>query len=251
MTGEIRRKLYDKTLVLVVDNPAILNAFSGVMAEDLIRALQAADHAPEVRVIIVTGAGERSFSSGEDLSELAAFTSDEGLGNTPFLMPRKIRKPVIAAINGHCIGAGLILAMSCDLRVAAENATFASTGAKLGGLPGGQQLDQLPALLGRTVAMEMMLTAAPMSAERFMAAGFLNRLTPVGQALQASLDLADTISRNSPTVLGAVKQAVALFDRLDSALVSAHENLLAQTLRAHPDAREGMEAFWEKRPPRF
>ena len=164
--------------VLRLDNEAKRNAFSGSMADDLLRLLQEADATPGVRCVVVTGAGDKAFSSGHDLTEVLG-DSEAAVGpdaNRAFIHPSKMAKPVIAAVNGPAYAGGFILALSCDLRVASRNATFCVAGVRIGLLPVGGQLSRLLGVMPHARALEMALTAAPMTAEEAHGLGFVNRL---------------------------------------------------------------------------
>lgn len=139
-----------------------------------------AESNPEVRVVIVTGAGNKAFSSGHDLDEPLEKINKRPDTEQAFTRPMEMRKPVIAAVNGHCHAVGLILALSCDIRLASENAMFASPGARLGMLPEGGQIARLPQLISQSRAMELMFTAKPVSAVRAYEWGMLNRVVSKG-----------------------------------------------------------------------
>ena len=194
--------------VLRLDNEAKRNAFSGSMADDLLRLLQEADATPGVRCVVVTGAGDKAFSSGHDLTEVLG-DSEAAVGpdaNRAFIHPAKMAKPTIAAVNGPAYAGGFILALSCDLRVASRNATFCVAGVRIGLLPVGGQLSRLLGVMPHARALEMALTAAPMTAEEAHGLGFVNRLVEEREALPAALALAEAIVANSPAVVRAAKQ---------------------------------------------
>lgn len=238
--------------LLTIQNERIRNAFSGSMAEDLLAAFDAADADAGVRVVVVTGAGDLAFSSGHDLKELASGQHAQStVGEAPFVRPLTMRKPVIAAVNGHCWAAGFMLALSCDLRVASENAVFGSPGARLGILPEGGQLYRLPQLIPPARALTMMLTAEPMDAAEAARCDLVSRLVPPGQALAAAMELAQTIAQRSPAVVSAVKVGMNLGLWEGSEKASQYEAQMALTLHSGADAREGIAAFLEKRAPRF
>ncbi|WP_431859218.1 enoyl-CoA hydratase/isomerase family protein [Azospirillum sp.] len=238
--------------ILTIANEPKRNAFQGTMAADFLRHLDDAEGDDAVRVVVVTGAGDLAFSSGHDLKEIASGVhAATDLGETPFLRPREMRKPVIAAVNGHCYAAALILALSCDLRVASVNATFGSPGARLGMLPEGGQIGRLPRLMSSARALELMLTAAPLSADEAYRTGFINRLVEKGDALSEALVLARAIAKNSPSVVAAIKAGVILGEREGIDAASAYEASVARRLETEADAREGVSAFFEKRPPVF
>lgn len=238
--------------ILTISNEPKRNAFEGSMARDLLDHFDAADSDPAIRVVVVTGAGDTAFSSGHDLKEISSGAHEEsGLGETPMLRPMQMRKPVIAAVNGHCYAAALILAMSCDLRVASENATFGSPGAKLGMLPEGGQIGRLPLLMSRSAALQLMLTCAPLGGREAYEAGFVCRVVPKGQALKAALEIAGMIAGNSPAVVSAVKRGVLMGETQALSDVERYENQTARFLEKQADAREGVDAFFHKRTPVF
>lgn len=249
----VHRDERDAIWVLTIDNEEKRNAFSGDMVGSLLDHLNAADASPKVRCVIITGAGQVSFSSGHDLTEILdhgerAFSAEENAG---FVRPASLRKPVIAAINGYAYAAGFILALSCDLRVAAANASFCAPGARIGLLPVGGQLSRLPSLISYGKALEMLYTAQPVSAQEAFEAGFVNRLVPEGEALPAALDLAKKIAANSPAVVQAVKRGADFSFRNGADAGDVFEWTTGALLSRAPDAAEGVNAFLEKRAPNF
>jgi enoyl-CoA hydratase len=250
--AEVRATTLDAIRILTISNERKRNAFEGPMSGDLLSQFEIADADPAIRAVVVTGAGDIAFSSGHDLNDLptgaeAGAGTDEG----PVLKPMSMKKPVIAAINGHCYAAALMLAMSCDLRVASENATFGSPGARLGMLPEGGQLGRLPLLMGRSTALELMLTGAPLSAAEAFRCGFVSRLVSQGQALEAALSLARLIAANAPAVVSAIKQGVLLAEASGLSGAEQYEQRTARALEKEADAVEGVKAFLEKRKPVF
>lgn len=238
--------------ILTICNESKRNAFEGSMSRDILRHFNEADADPAIRVVIVTGAGDIAFSSGHDLKEISSGAhAESGLGETPMLRPLTMKKPVIAAVNGHCYAAALILAMSCDLRVASENATFGSPGARLGMLPEGGQIGRLPSLMSRSAALELMLTGKPLNAHNAYRVGFVSRLVPSGKAMTAALELATTIAMNAPSVVSAVKLGVLVGEKCGVDAAERFEQEHARKLETQPDAREGVEAFFQKRSPSF
>ena len=239
--------------VLTLDNEAKRNAFSGSMADDLLRLLQEADGTPEVRCVVVTGTGDKAFSSGHDLTEVLE-DGESAVGpdaNRAFIHPAKMAKPVIAAVNGPAYAGGFILALSCDLRVASRNATFCVAGVRIGLLPIGGQLSRLGRVMPHARALEMALTAAPMTAAEAHGLGFVNRLVAEREALPAALALAEAIAANSPAVVRAAKKGFDVSLRDGAAAGEAYEWETGPALAGHADAEEGVRAFLEKRRPRF
>jgi enoyl-CoA hydratase/carnithine racemase len=247
--AEIKREKIGAIVVLTVSNEAKRNAFTKDMEESFSTLMRAAEVDENVRCIVVTGAGDIAFSSGHDFNEVSL--ADDGDGEKAFRLPTEIGKPVIAAINGHCWAAGLILAMSCDLRIASENATFGSPGAKLGMLPVGGQLGRLPRMFSHARAVEMLLTGEPMGAEEAHRLGFVSRLVPRGEALNAALDLASLVSRAAPEVTRSIKRGVIVGERFGVHAAEEFEIHASRQLKSLPAASEGVAAFLEKRPPNF
>ncbi|CAO3363584.1 enoyl-CoA hydratase/isomerase family protein [Azospirillum palustre] len=249
---EISTRTEGAIRILTISNERKRNAFEGSMAADFLRLLNEAESDDAVRVIVVTGAGDIAFSSGHDLNEIASGAHAEtNLGEEPFLRPRSMHKPVIAAVNGHCYAAALIFAVNCDLRVASRNASFGSPGARLGMLPEGGQIGRLPRLMTSARALELMLTANPLSADEAYRTGFINRLAEKGKALSEALALAGDIARNSPSVVAAIKAGVILGEVEGVEAATAYEATVARRLEKEADAHEGVSAFLEKRPPVF
>lgn len=240
-------------LVLTIANEAKRNAFTHAMTAELGERLQAAEADPAVKCVILTGAGNVAFSSGHDLTEMLAdreHASDPGL-NAPFLLPAQMTTPTIAAVNGYAFAAGFILAITCDMRVCAENASFAAPGARIGLLPIGGQISRLPMLMPRAIAHEMLATCRAMNADEAFRIGFANRLVPQGGALAASLEMATAIARNSRTVVREIKKGLETFLRDGPGAAAAFEWDTGKRLQSGPDAEEGMRAFLEKRSPKF
>lgn len=239
--------------VLTISNEARRNAFTNDMSLALERELRTAEADPAVRCVVITGAGDVAFSSGHDLRAMLAdreHASNED-ANACFVLPATMRTPCIAAVNGFCFAAGLILALSCDLRICAENAVFAAPGSKLGLLPIGGQLSRLPHLLPRAIAHEMLIGARQLTAGEALSYGFVNRVVPAGETRAAAFALAARIGEQSPSVVREIKTALGVLDRDGQAAAERFEWTKARELQTEPDAAEGMSAFLEKRAPRF
>jgi enoyl-CoA hydratase len=162
-----------------------------------------------------------------------------------------MRKPVIAAVNGHCNAGGFILALACDLRIASENETFASPGAKLGMLPTGGQIARLPQLISQARALELMFTSKPIKPDEAYEWGLLNKIAQQGQSLEAALQMAEVIAANSPAVVSAVKRGVIAAQSTRLVETNRYERTMSLRLMDGDDAKEGVKAFFEKRQPRF
>jgi len=240
-------------LILTIANEAKRNALTHVMSVELARRLGEADNDTSLKCVVITGKGDVAFCSGHDLKEMLAdreHASDPGL-NAPLVMPAAVSIPTIAAINGHALAGGFILALSCDLRVCAENATFAAPGARLGLLPIGGQLSRLPLLMPRGIAHELLVTCRQMHADEAYRYGFANRLVARGEALSEALGLAELITHNSRNVVREIKRGLLTLETAGVEAATQFEWTTARRLQGEPDAVEGIHAFLEKRAPRF
>lgn len=242
-----------------LNRPQKLNAFGGSMREEILDALGviAADDA--IRVLIVTGEG-RGFSAGGDIDHLkklreekdeAGFRAVLSAGQTITRLFRSMWKPVIAAVNGPCAGAGFSFALGCDIRIASENATFGAAFARIGLHPdwGGSWF--LPRLVGSANACELIFTGAMISASEAERIGLVNRVVPQDQLIPYVTELATTMAKNSPKVLRLAKESIyrSLTSNLETAY--ARENEVQTECFYSEDFLEGVTAFKEKRKPQF
>jgi enoyl-CoA hydratase len=241
--------------VLTVDRQEKLNALDGQVVEEIGQALlELESEGP--RVIIVTGAGERAFIAGADIGAMSVMDPIEAkrfseIGHAAMALLDRSPIPTIAAVNGYALGGGCEVALSCDIRIAAENANFGFPEVGLGILPGLGGTQRLPRLIGPALAKELIFTGRRIGAEEAREIGLVNRVVGRGEALSVAKELAGEISANGPL---AVRHAKAAANRaLDTDLISGLEYEADQfaLLFATEDAREGMNAFGEKRKPRF
>ena len=231
-----------------------MNALHPPANYELEAAMQAFEADPQARVAIMTGAGDRAFSAGNDLKFTAAGNKleipDTGFGGLTHNFARK--KPVIAAVNGVALGGGFEIALACDLIIASENAVFGLPEPRVGlaALAGG--LQRLPRQIGVKNALGMILTGRHVGAAEGKTLGFVNDVVEPGQAVAASLEWAQTIAANSPqsirTSLDVVKRSLDVA-ALEESIDTRYESVAA--LRAGPDAVEGPRAFAEKRKPNW
>lgn len=251
--SSITSSLDNSVLVLTIENEAKRNAFTHPMTLELGRRLSAAEADANVRCIVITGAGDSAFSSGHDLRGMLADRehASDPLLNAPFLLPATLTTPTIAAVNGYAFAAGFILAISCDFRVCAANASFSAPGARIGLLPIGGQISRLPSLIPRGIAHDLLITGREMKADEAFRIGFANRLVSTGSALQASLEMARAIANNSSGVVRAVKAGLETLSTQGTNAAARFEWDKGRELQSKPDADEGMRAFLEKRPPKF
>ena len=241
---------------LVVDRPP-LNALSYQAKEEIAACLEevAADSA--VRCLIVFGAGDRAFSVGSDIKEFPEVTARR-LGRQRAAHEHAVYNrldffpvPTVAAIEGHCLGGGLELALACDLRVASETSHLGLPEVKLGVFPAGGGTERLPRLIGEARARELIYTGEPVDAREAWRIGLVNRVAPAGQALRVAQELGRTIASRPALTLRTVK---AVMDRgLAMDLVEAEQIAIEaiSELFQSEAVQEGVAAFLEKRPPRF
>lgn len=248
MSGDIRSTLADGVLSLVIANEARANAMTQHMTEALGRELDRAEQDDEIRVVLISGAGDRVFCSGHDITELlddsaAAFDSTI---NEVFQRPRLLRKPTIAAINGAAYAAGLNLALGCDIRIASSTASFAATGTRLALLPIGGQLSVLPTLIGAGPAMDMLFRARPINADRAFAIGLVSEVVEPAQLMEVAREAAIFIASTPPTLNAVIKRAV--WSALDEAGGHARQVEIsdAESFGRGREAQNRLHAFLSK-----
>lgn len=241
---------------VTINRPDKLNALNMEVIDQLSRCLSALDTDPTVRCIILTGAGEKAFVAGADISEFAHFGVAEGKNLAAsgqeklFDTVERLNTPVIAAINGFALGGGLELAMSAHIRVASDNARMGLPEVSLGVIPGYGGTQRLPRLVGKGRAMEMIATAGMVSATDALAWGLVNHVVPQSELLNKCREIAAKILKNSPKAIGFAIQAVnAGFDNAASGF--EREIFLFGEAFGTADFKEGTTAFLEKRKAAF
>ena len=246
----------DRVRTLTVNRPEKLNALNSEVMASLDAALDAARGDASVGVLVITGAGEKSFIAGADIGELSKLTPVEGRaharrGQAVLAKLETLGKPVIAAVNGYALGGGCELALACTIRVASENARFGQPEVKLGILPGYGGSQRLSRIVGKGRAMQLCLTAEQIDAAEAYRIGLVNRVVPPGQALAAAREMAAQILANGPVACAFVLDAIhrGLEMPLEEGLFL--EATLFGLCAATSDMKEGMTAFLEKRKASF
>ncbi|MCB1683302.1 MAG: enoyl-CoA hydratase-related protein [Pseudomonadales bacterium] len=258
----VRTELRDQVLIVTLDRAEQRNALNAEMRTTLQQVWEQFRDNEAARVAVLTGAGDVSFCAGADLKELGSYyqsmTASErrelgerspGLG----ALTRNFdpRKPVIAAINGTCLAGGLELALACDIRIAAAHAVFGLPEVTRGILPGAGGTQRLPRLLPTGIALEMILTGAPIDAGAAHRWGLVNHVVAADQLLATALRIAQQIAANGPLAVRAARDAVYQGLSLTLGEALRLEQFHAEPLRQSDDAREGIRAFVEKRTPVF
>ena len=244
------------TQVITINRPRAMNSVNQAVTRGIADALEEADADREVRVVIITGAGERSFCAGADLKALSRgekFYPEgyEHFGFAGYVM-HFISKPTIAAVNGFALGGGTEITLASDLAVAAETATFGLPEVKRGIIAGAGGAFRLPRQVPWKVGLEMMFTGEPIDAESALRYGLVNRVVPADKVLETALELAEKIGVNAPLSVQATKRLAygavggVVGDEADR--WSLNESEIAVVMQSE-DAQEGPRAFAEKREP--
>jgi len=241
---------------VTVNRPDKLNALDDRTLAELDEAFAALGADPEVGGVVVTGAGEKAFVAGADISELADGGPRESRerslrGQRVFDRLEGLGKPVVAAINGFALGGGCELALACHVRVASEKARLGTPEVKLGLICGYGGTQRLPRLVGRGRALELLLTGEMVDAAEALRIGLVNRVVPPGELLDAADGLLRRMLSNGPLALRLTLEAVSRGADMSLADAQAHESALFGVVSGSEDMREGTRAFLEKRPPRF
>src|SRR5215207_6198263 len=244
-----------RVAVITINQPSKLNALNIQTRAEGAAALDELREDESVRVVVITGAGEKAFVAGADISEFEGRTAvsqrDVMTGRSLFTAVDTFPKPVIAMINGFCLGGGCELAISCDLRMASERARFGQPEINLGIIPGGGGTQRLTRLVGESKAMEMILTGEMIDAQTALALGLVNRVVPHEELEARTMELANLIAGMSPVALRLAKEAVKTASRstLDEGL--RREIDLFAICFSSKDKDEGVRAFLEKRKAEF
>jgi len=252
----LRLEKKDQIAYVTVARPKALNALSVATVEELARAFAVLKQDAEVRVVILTGEGEKAFAAGADIRELvslSAGTAKEYCARGQFLCEfiENLGKPVIACVNGFALGGGCELAMACTMRLASPNAKFGQPEVKLGLIPGYAGTQRLPRLVGKGRAMQMLLSGEPVSAEEAHRIGLVNEVVPQAELTARAETIARQIIAQAPLAVQLCMEAVNQGMEMSVHEGGLHEAALFAVLCSTEDKAEGTRAFLEKRPAKF
>jgi enoyl-CoA hydratase/carnithine racemase len=246
-------------LEIVIDRPEAMNALDALANADLGRIWHRFRDDPALHVAILTGAGDKAFCAGADLKTLIPAYREGALRRDDIgwdfggglARGIEIEKPIIAAVNGHCLAGGLEMALACDIRICSPNATFALSEVKWAIIPGAGGTQRLPRSIPLGMALEMILTGDPIGAAEALRVGLVNRILPQEELLPAARNLAEKIAARGPLAVRAAKQAV--YGGLSGGFAAGMqlERRLFREVAASQDASEGPRAFAEKRKPQY
>jgi len=241
--------------IITFDRPGVLNALNGKLLAEFSLALLELDRNPDVRAVIVTGAGEKAFAAGADIGELNALESalagaDKARsGQSITRQMERMRKPVIAAVNGFALGGGCELAMGADIRIASENAKFGQPEVNLGLIPGYGGSVRTTRLLGRGMAMYLCLTGEIIDAHEALRIGLVQKVVPLAELMNEAKRIAHLIAAKAPLAIAACKRAIDTGAHLSVDDALEIEALEFGLLVDSADMTEGTAAFLEKRKP--
>ena len=241
---------------ITVNRPAVRNALNDATLGAIDAAVAALDADPDVRVILLTGAGDKAFVAGADITELSRATAVTGRtlaqrGQAVFDRIAAAGKPVIAVINGYCLGGGCELALACTLRIAADTARLGQPEVNLGILPGYAGTQRLPRLVGKARAMELILTGAQITASEAERIGLVNRVVPAAALLTEAKKLAGQLAKQAPIAVRYIIDAINHGLEMPFREGCRFEATLFGLVAGSEDMREGTRSFLEKRKPEF
>lgn len=251
----ILTQIDNSVCIITVNRPDKLNALNKETIAEIGQAVKAVEGEASVRVIIITGAGAKSFVAGADISEFASYTAEQGKelachGQRVFNSIEQCSKPVIAAVNGFALGGGCELAMACHIRYASDNAKFGQPEVKLGLTPGYAGTQRLPRLIGMGRAIELLITGEMIDAQEALRTGLVNKVTTQDDLMNACLQLAGKIVQQAPVAVAEVLKCVRDYESKSANGFETEINSFGHCITTE-DFKEGTSAFLEKRKPVF
>ncbi|HEY6419076.1 MAG TPA: enoyl-CoA hydratase-related protein [Candidatus Binataceae bacterium] len=255
---ELKEVIFEKNTIatLTVNRPAALNALNHSVVDDLARVIREVRHDPAVRVLIVTGAGDRAFVAGADIAAMAKMSALEGLefsrlGHRVLESFEDLAIPVIAAVNGFALGGGLELAMACDLIIASEKARFGQPEINLALIPGFGGTQRLPHRIGHAKARELIMTGEMIDAKTALELGLVNQVVPAAELMNAARALAQKLASKSAVALRQAKAAMRAAFTMEQDAGLRFEQEAFTVAFGSADRVEGTTAFVEKREPKW
>lgn len=253
MTQDVKFEVDGAVAIITLNRPQKLNAVTPEMADAIVAAVTECNDSNTIRCVILTGAGERAFCAGSDIRELDTYETPWQFRNRPDYCDafRALLKPSIAAVNGYAFGGGLETAMSCDIRIASDNAQFAAPEIKLGWIGGGGMAAHLAHSIGASNAALMIMTGDPISAEKAERWGLVSEVVPQADLLKRAREIADVIASRAPIAAETAKLNLKAAVSMPLEKAIEYERDLQTICFATADAQEGRAAFKEKRAPVF
>lgn len=253
MTQDVLFSIDGAVATIALNRPQKLNAVTPEMSDAIVAAVESVNDSDTVRCVIVTGAGERAFCAGSDIKELDTYETPWQFRNRPDYCDaiRRLLKPTIAAINGYAFGGGLETAMSCDIRIAADNAQFAAPEIKLGWIGGGGMAAFLAHSIGPSNAALMVMTGDPIPASKAQEWGLVSEVVPQASLMERARKIAETIASRAPIAAETAKLNLRAAFTMPLEKAIEYERDLQTICFATADAMEGRAAFKEKRQPVF
>ena len=253
MTQDVKLEVDGAVAIITLNRPQKLNAVTPEMADAIVAAVTECNDSNTIRCVILTGAGERAFCAGSDIRELDTYETPWQFRNRPDYCDafRALLKPSIAAVNGYAFGGGLETAMSCDIRIASDNAQFAAPEIKLGWIGGGGMAAHLKHSIGASNAALMIMTGDPISAEKAERWGLVSEVVPQADLLTRAREIASVIASRAPIAAETAKLNLKAAVSMPLEKAIEYERDLQTICFATADAQEGRAAFKEKRAPVF
>ncbi|MND35646.1 putative enoyl-CoA hydratase echA8 [compost metagenome] len=253
MTQDVKFEVDGAVAIITLNRPQKLNAVTPEMADAIVAAVTECNDSNTIRCVILTGAGERAFCAGSDIRELDTYETPWQFRNRPDYCDafRALLKPSIAAVNGYAFGGGLETAMSCDIRIASDNAQFAAPEIKLGWIGGGGMAAHLAHSIGASNAALMIMTGDPISAEKAERWGLVSEVVPQAGLLTRAREIASVIASRAPIAAETAKLNLKAAVSMPLEKAIEYERDLQTICFATADAQEGRAAFKEKRAPVF